>query len=123
MIDNSYLEQLKDICKDIKDVEVKKYVEDIIESGEWFAYEVDYPEDLDNFDGFFEGCSDSLDSLLGEDEVARALDLRDLYEEHFGNMIATEYKPEMVTINEAVINCLMNMVYDYLYDNNEDGLY
>lgn len=123
MIDDSYLKQLKDVCKDIKDVEVKKYVENIIESGEWFAYEVDYPEDLDNFDGFIEGCRDSLDILLDEDEVEKALDLRDLYEEHFGNMIATKYKPEMRTINEAIINCLINMVYDYLYDNNEDGLY
>ena len=123
MVKNVYLEQLQDICKNIKDIEVKRCVENIIEGGEWFTYEVDYPEDLDNFDGFIDGCRDSLDTLLDEDEVEKALELRDLYEEHFGKMIATEYKPEMRTINEAVINCLMNMVYDYLYDNNEDGLY
>ena len=123
MIDDSYLKQLKDICIDINDVEVKECVKNIIESGEWFAYEVDYPEDLDNFDGFIDGCRDSLDILLDEDEVEKALDLRDLYKEHFGDMIAAEYIPEMQTINEAVINCLINMVYDYLYDNNEDGLY
>ena len=108
------LEQLVKVYEndEIESKYVKKAIGYIIESAKWFNEEVDYPEDIDNFNGFLDGCREYLDFLLGEDDVEEALQLRDLYEEYFGIDIATKYR-EMRTINEAIIDCLLNMVYDY----------
>ena len=97
---------------EITNKDVQEHLGYIIESAKWFNEEVDYPEDLDNFNGFLEGCRYSLDFLLGNADVEEALKLRDLYEEYFGINITTDYK-EKRTINEAIIDCLLNMVYDY----------
>ena len=48
------LKELKELVPKIKDEETKEWVNLVIDSAEDY-FNCDYPEDLDNFDGFFEG--------------------------------------------------------------------
>lgn len=111
----NYLDKLIKVYEDneMESEYVKEHVGYVIESAKWFNEEIDYPEDLDNFDRFLDGCRYSLDFLLSHEEVEKTLQLRDLYEEHFGVTIATEFSKEIRTINEAIIDCFLAMILDY----------
>lgn len=106
------LKELKELMPKIKNEETKKWTNLVIESAEDY-FGCDYPEDLDNFNGFFEGCQPALDNLIGEEDVRRAEDCADLFIEHFGPVCAIENDKTMKLIYIRIVDCLLTMVMDY----------
>lgn len=106
------LKELKQLIPKIKDEETKKWVNLVIESaGDYFN--CDYPEDLDNFNGFFESCQSALENLIGEEDVRKAKDCADLFVEHFGPVCAIERDKTMQLMYIRIVDCLLTMVMDY----------
>ena len=110
------LEELKEIYLEIKDdekyEEQQEWVKSVIDSAEYY-FSCDYIEDLDNFNGFFEGCQPALDNLIGSEDVRRAEDCADLFVEHFGDLCATADDDELKSIYVRIVDCLLTMVADY----------
>lgn len=128
MAELEYLIELYNICESMSDkIEEKECVRTIFESGADYENEVrfavnDY-EYLNAYNGFFEGCVDELDFLIGEEEVEKAMTLTDLYVEHFGyklehtNPYSIDFNPK--TIYSKIIDCLIVQVIDE-FDLMED---
>ena len=124
-----HLIELYDVYREINDdiKKEKECVENIFECGVDYESEVrfannDY-EYLNAYNGFFEGCVDELDFLIGEEEVEKAMTLTDLYVEHFGyklehtNPYSIDFNPK--TIYSKIIDCLIVQVIDE-FDLMED---
>lgn len=111
------LRELKEVYSKIKDNDKYKkkaeWMSWVIDSAEYYFEECDYHEDLDNFNGFFEGCEPGLSNLLGSEDVERAIDCAELYIEHFGPKYANEEGMELQWIYIGIVECLLTMVMDY----------
>lgn len=105
------LKELRELIPKIKNEEIKEWANLVVESAEDY-FNCDYPKDLDNFNGFFEGCQPALDNLIGEENVRRAQDCADLFVEHFGPVCATKSDKTMKLIYVRMIDCLLTMVMD-----------
>lgn len=106
------LKELKELMSKIKNEETKEWVILVIESAEGY-FNCDYPEDLDNFNGFFESCQPALENLIGEEDVRKAKDCVDLFVGHFGPVCAIENDKTMKLMYIRIIDCLLTMVMDY----------
>ena len=129
MVELEHLIELYDVYREINDdiKKEKECVENIFECGVDYESEVrfannDY-EYLNAYNGFFEGCVDELDFLIGEEEVEKAMTLTDLYVEHFGYKFeyANPYSIDFnhKTIYSKIIDCLIVQVIDE-FDLMED---
>lgn len=112
MYESKRLTELRNMIPNIKDDKTQQWAIDVAESAEWY-FNCDWLEDLDNFNGFFEGCQPALDNLIGEEDVDRAYNCAELFIEHFGNKCAIENDNIMQLIYVRVVDCLLTMVMDY----------
>ena len=106
------LKELKELMPKIKDEKTKEWTNIVIENAEDY-FNCDYPEDLDNFNGFFESCQPALDNLIGKKNVRRAEDCASLFVEHFGPVCAIESDKTMQLMYIRIVDCLLAMVMDY----------
>ncbi len=118
MVELEHLIELYNICESISDNIERECVKNIFESGADYEKEVRFADNdyeyLNSYNGFFEGCRDELDLMIDEEEIEKAMNLTDLYVEHFGYKLSTTSDEEIKTIYSKIIDCLIVQVIDEL---------